>query len=105
MSNQFSIQLGLTEKQKEQIVPILKDEVKKLQALQKDKSLEGLKKIERLREIGASFDTRIKPLLDSEQQQKFQDVREAMRKRIVEDMLSEAEKKLQREFQLPGHAG
>ena len=32
IANQFSIELGLTEEQKEQIVPILKDEIKQLGA-------------------------------------------------------------------------
>ena len=46
VSDQFSIELGLTEQQKEQIVPILKEEIKQLEALKKDTSLSGLKKLE-----------------------------------------------------------
>ena len=67
VSEQFSIDLGLTEQQKEQIVPILKDEIKQLEALKKDTSLSGQKKLEQLRDIGASFDETIKPLLNTEQ--------------------------------------
>ena len=74
--NQFSIELGLTEQQKQQIVPILKEEIKQLEALKKDTSLSGLKKVEQLREIGASFDEKITPLLNAEQQPKFQAMRE-----------------------------
>ena len=46
VTDQFSIELGLTEQQKEQIVPILKDEIKRLEALKKDTSLSGLQKLE-----------------------------------------------------------
>ena len=46
VTDQFSIELGLTEQQKEQIVPILNDEIKRLEALKKDTSLSGPKKLE-----------------------------------------------------------
>jgi len=48
VSDQFSIELGLTEQQKEQILPILNDEIKRLEALKKDTSLSGPKKLEQL---------------------------------------------------------
>ena len=78
MSNQFSIELGLTEQQKQQIVPILKEELKQLGALKKDTSLSAVQKVERLRQLGVSFDEKLKPLLNAEQQQKFQAMREAV---------------------------
>jgi len=42
----LSIELGLTEEQKRQIVPILEQELKQLGALKKDTSLSALKKVE-----------------------------------------------------------
>ena len=42
ISNQFSIELGLTEEQKKQIVPILQQEIKQLGELKKNASLSGL---------------------------------------------------------------
>src|SRR5574337_1086090 len=48
--SQFSLKLGLTEQQKREIVPILKQEISQLEALKKDTSLSGVKKVERLRE-------------------------------------------------------
>ena len=72
--------------QKQQIVPILKEELKQLGALKKDTSLSGLKKVERLREIGVSFDEKLKPLLNADQHQKFQTLRENFRRRLVEEM-------------------
>jgi hypothetical protein len=93
VSNQFSIQLGLTEQQKQQIVPILKEELKQLGALKKDASLGAAQKVEKLRQLGVSFDEKLKPLLNAEQQQKFQAMREAFRRRLIEEM---AEKGLQK---------
>ena len=46
--NQFSIELGLTEQQKQQIVPILKEELTQLGALKKDTSLSAVQKVERV---------------------------------------------------------
>ena len=95
VSNQFSIGLGLTEQQKQQIVPILKEELTQLGALKKDASLSALKKVERLREIGVSFDEKLKPLLNAEQQQKFQTLRENFRRRLIEEMAEKAVQKLE----------
>ncbi|HET7318639.1 MAG TPA: hypothetical protein VFK23_05840 [Nitrospirota bacterium] len=94
VTNQFSIELGLTEQQKQQIVPILKEEITQLEALKKDTSLSALKKVERLREIGSSFDEKLKPLINAEQQQKFQALREAFRRRLIEQMAEKAAQKL-----------
>jgi len=94
ISNQFSTELGLTEQQRQQILPILKDEFKQLEALKKNTSLSGLKKLEQLRDIGKSFDEKIKPLLNTDQQPKFQAMREALRKRLAEKMASEAGSKV-----------
>jgi len=96
VANQFSIGLGLTEQQKQQIVPLLEQELKQLGALKKDTSLSALKKVEQLRQLGASFDEKIKPLLNPEQQQKFQVMRDQMRKRLIEKMASEAAGKLEK---------
>ena len=90
LSNQFSVQLGLTEQQKQQIVPILQEEIKQLGALKKNASLSGLQKVEELRKIGASFDEKITPLLNAQQQPKFQAMREQMRKRLIEQMAEKA---------------
>src|SRR5262245_30866930 len=86
LANQFSLGLGLTEEQKKQIVPILEQEVQQLAALKKNTSLTGVQKVEELRKLGVSFDEKIKPLLNPEQQQKFQAMREQMRRRIIKEM-------------------
>jgi Protein of unknown function (DUF3604) len=97
VANQFSIELGLTDQQKQQIVPILEGEIKQLGALKKNKSLSNLKKVEELKRISTSFDEKLRPLLNSEQQQKFGAMREEMRKRMVEKMLGELEHKVEHE--------
>jgi hypothetical protein len=90
VANQFSIELGLTEEQKKQIVPILQEELKQLGELKKDTKLTGLQKVEALRKLGVSFDEKLKPLLNAEQQQKFQAMREAFRRRLIEEMADKA---------------
>ena len=64
MLNQFSIELGLNEQQKQQIVPFLQEEAKQLGALKKNTSLKPLEKIEQLKQIGGAIDAKITPLLD-----------------------------------------
>ena len=91
VANQFSITLGLTEQQRQQVVPILEQELKQLEALKKDATLSAVRKVERLREIANSFDERLKPLVNPEQQQKFQALREQLRRRFIEGMAGKVE--------------
>jgi len=93
LSNQFSIELGLTAEQRRQIVPILEQELKQLGELKKDTKLSGLQKAEALRKIGVSFDERISPLLNAAQQPKFQAMRVEMRRRIVGEIVEKATEK------------
>ena len=51
MINQFSIELGLTQQQKQQIVPILKQAAPQLEALKKNTALKPLQKLEQLKQI------------------------------------------------------
>ena len=95
VSDQFSIELGLTEEQKQDIVPVLQDEIKQLGALKKDTALSGPKKLEQLRSIGASFDEKIKPLLNADQQSKFQEMREALRRRLLVKIAEQVGAKLE----------
>ena len=94
LSNQFAMGLGLTEEQKKQIVPILQQELKQLGALKTDTKQSGLQKVEALRKLGVSFDEKITPLLNAEQQPKFQAMREQMRRKMVEEMADKALQKV-----------
>jgi hypothetical protein len=95
MMNQFAIELGLTEQQKQQILPFLKDEATKLEALKKDTSLKPLQKIEQLRQISTAVDAKITPLLDPAQQKKFQAIREENRKRLIEALSGKIKEKVE----------
>lgn len=100
LTNQMSIELGLTAEQKAQIVPLLEDEVKQLGALKKDTSLGGVQKVEKLRALGSSFDAKIAPLLGAEQQAKFTALRESMRRRIIEGLAGKAEHAVMQDLHL-----
>ena len=93
--NQFSTNLGLTEQQRQQVVPILKEEIKQLEALKKDASLSAAAQGRAGAGDRRSIDEKLKPLINPEQQQKFQALREELRKRFVEKMASEAKEKVE----------
>jgi hypothetical protein len=97
LTDDFADKLGLTEQQKQQIIPILKEEVPKLQALKNDAALSGADKARQLREIGAAVDAKVSPLLNPQQQQKFQEMREHLRRRILEKAGGELVEKVQSE--------
>jgi Protein of unknown function (DUF3604) len=94
MLNQFSIELGLTEQQKQQIVPFLEQEAPKLEALKKNTSLRPVQKLGQLRQIADEIDAKITPLLDQQQQQKFQAIREEHRRELIEKLGSKIMQRL-----------
>jgi hypothetical protein len=100
--NTFSIELGLNEQQKQQILPFLQDEVKQLGALKKNTALKPLDKIEQLKQIGSAIDAKITPILDPTQQKKFQEMREEKRREMIEQMgsgaIQKAEAKVKQEM-------
>ena len=100
--NTFSIELGLNEQQKQQILPFLQDEAKQLGALKKNTSLKPLEKIEQLKQIGSAIDAKIMPILDPTQQKKFQAMREDMRREMIEKLgekaIGQAEAKVKQEM-------
>ncbi len=86
MVSQFSIELGLTEQQKQQIVPFLKQELTQLGELKKNTSLTPVQKLEKLKEISGAVDAKISPILNSTQQEKFKTLREANRQKLIEEL-------------------
>ena len=95
MMNQFSIELGLTEQQKQQIVPFLQQEAPKLEALKKNTSLSPVQKLEQLKQIADEVDAKLTPLLDQQQQQKFQAIREEHRRELIEKLGGKLMEKLE----------
>src|SRR5271157_4746742 len=91
--NTLSIELGLNEQQRQQILPFLQDELKQLGALKKNTSLKPLEKVEQLKQISSAIDAKITPLLNPEQQKKFQALREQMRRDMIGKMANQAVEK------------
>jgi len=82
--NLFSIDLGLNAEQKQQVVPIIQQEIPKLEALKKNTSLKPVDKLEQLKQIADELDSKIMPLLNADQQKKFQEIREEHRRQLIE---------------------
>ena len=100
LTDQFATELGLTEQQKQQIIPIVKEEIPKLQALKKDTSVSAEDKVRQLREIAADVDAKITPLLNPEQQQRYQAARDRLRRRLIEKVGSALVEKLEHDADL-----
>ena len=82
----ISHQLQLTPQQQVEIIPILKQEAPKVQAIKNDPSLSGLQKVKQLRAIHQETAPKMQQILSPTQYQKLQeirqqDIREAMAKR------------------------
>src|SRR5271167_4533486 len=95
MINQFSIELGLTEQQKQQIVPFLKQELPQLAALKKNTALSPAQKVEQLRQISSAVDDKIAPILNPSQQQEFKEIREENRRKLIEELGSKVMQKVE----------
>jgi hypothetical protein len=68
-------QLNLTPQQKKKILPILVDEVPKVQAIKNDVSLNKIQKLQQVRAIHQQTDPQMKAILSPEQYQKLQAIR------------------------------
>ena len=71
-------QLNLTPQQKVQILPILRQEVPKVQAIKSDNSLSKMQKIQQIRTIHKQTDPQMKAILSPDQYQKLQTIRQQM---------------------------
>jgi hypothetical protein len=87
--SQFSIELGLTQEQRQQILPIIQQELPKLKELKKNTALKPEAKLEQLKQIADDLDSKITPLLNGDQQKKFQEIREQHRRELMEKIGSE----------------
>jgi len=85
---QMSQALQLTPQQKLQIAPILKQEAPQLEAIKSNTSLGPLQKAEQLKPVSSSIDAKITPILNPEQQQKFQVMREQERQQMIQKLES-----------------
>lgn len=85
---QMSQALQLTPQQKEQIAPILKQEIPQLQQIKNNTSLGPLQKGMQLKQVSQASDAKIMPILNPEQQQKFQAMREQERQQMMQKLES-----------------
>jgi Spy/CpxP family protein refolding chaperone len=72
----ISQQLGLTPQQKIKILPILRDEVPKVQAIKNDNALSRVQKVQQIRAIHQQTDPQMKATLSPEQYQKLRAIRQ-----------------------------
>jgi periplasmic protein CpxP/Spy len=82
----ISQQLNLTPQQKIKILPILRDEAPKVQAIRNDNSLSNIQKMQQIRAIHQQTDPQMKAILSPDQYQKLlairqQAIREATKSR------------------------
>jgi protein CpxP len=72
----ISQQLNLTPQQKIKILPILRDEVPKVNAIKNDNSLSNIQKMQQVRAIHQQTDPQMKAILSPEQYQKLKAIRQ-----------------------------
>jgi len=72
----ISQQLQLTPQQKVKILPILRDELPKVEAIKNDNSLGKIQKVQQIRAIHQQTDPQMKAILTPEQYQKLQAIRQ-----------------------------
>jgi hypothetical protein len=82
----ISTELQLSPAQKQQMLPILKEEAPKIQAIKSNTSLGPLQKAMQLREVGQATDAKVMPILNPEQQQKWQAMRQQEREQMMQKM-------------------
>jgi Spy/CpxP family protein refolding chaperone len=69
-------QLNLTPEQKAKILPILRDEVPKVNAIKNDNSLSKIQKVQQIKAIHQQTDPQMKAILSPAQYQKLQTIRQ-----------------------------
>jgi len=82
----ISAALQLTPQQKQQLRPILMEEAPKVKAVKENTSLGPLQKGMQLRQIGEATDAKVMPILNPEQQQKWQAMRQQEREQMMQKM-------------------
>jgi periplasmic protein CpxP/Spy len=71
----ISQQLNLTPEQKAKVLPILREEAPKVQAVKNDNSMSRMQKMNAVRAIHQQTDSQMKAILSPEQYQKLQAIR------------------------------
>jgi hypothetical protein len=82
----MSAALQLTPEQKKQVMPILMDEAPQIKALKADTSMPPLQKAMKMRQIGESTDNKMKPILNPQQWQTWQNMRAQEKQQMMQKM-------------------
>ena len=82
----MSAELQLTPTQKEQLRPILMQEGMQMKELKANTSLPPMQKAMKMRQIGNNCDAKVKPILNPQQYQKWEQMRVQERKQMMEKM-------------------
>lgn len=82
----ISAALQLSPAQKQKILPILKEEAPKVQAIKSNTSLGPMQKGMQLRQISEATDAKLQPILSPEQYQKWQQMRAQEREQMMQKM-------------------
>jgi hypothetical protein len=85
---QLATQLQLTPQQKMKLIPILRAEAPKVQAIKADTSLSMLQKMEQLKSVHDETDPQVKSILTPEQYQKLQEIRRTEIQQMMRNRVS-----------------
>lgn len=84
----MSAELQLTPQQKKQMMPIMMEEAKKMKAIKTNTSLGPLEKVMQLKQVGTDMDAKVQPILNPQQYQKFEQIRQQEREQMIQKMRS-----------------
>jgi hypothetical protein len=85
---QMSAALQLTPQQKQQMLPIMMEEGQKMKGIKSNTSLGPMQKAMQMKQVGADMDAKVKPILNPDQYQKFEQIRAQEREQMIEKMRS-----------------
>ena len=84
----MAAELQLTPQQKKQILPIMMEDGKKMKAIKANTSLGPLQKAMQLKQVGTDMDSKVQPILNPQQYQKFEQIRQQEREEMIQKMRS-----------------
>jgi Spy/CpxP family protein refolding chaperone len=84
----MSAELQLTPQQKKQMLPIMMEEAQKMKAIKTNTSLGGMQKMMQMKQVGTDMDAKVQPILNPQQYQKFQQIRQQEREEMIQKMRS-----------------
>ncbi len=82
----MSAALQLTPEQKKQVMPILMEEAPQIKALKADTSMPPLQKAMKMRQIGETTDSKMKPILNPQQWQTWEQMRAQEKQQMMQKM-------------------